>query len=348
MSVKSYIEAMPKVELHVHLEGAVSKSAMLIIADQNEVAEGTKHFNNWVNLLDKPEYDRLDELIRVVSGWVRLPEDLTRMAYEVGTHLSKQNVRYAEVTVSPSLYPEMNLSLEQFFAAINDGRDRAQRAWGVEMAWILAIPRDEPRKADDYVRYATSATARRGNVVGVGLVGKENVQPLGQFERAFLNAEKKDLARVPHAGDVYGAEGIQKTITLLQPNRIDEAWGAADSQDVINELADKRIALDVSMARAVALKKIEDYAQYPLRKLYDDGVIVTISSDAPALFKTSLTEQYLKVVESLDFTVEELEEIALNAVRASFMEQSAKDALLTQFTVEYERLRAEHITPETT
>src|SRR5687768_4945729 len=115
MTVATYIEAMPKVDLHVHLEGAISKNMMLVIADQNDVSESVKHFNTWVNLLEKPEYDRLEELIRVVSGWVRQPEDLTRLAYEAGTHLARQNVRYAEITVSPALYGELNLSPEQFF-----------------------------------------------------------------------------------------------------------------------------------------------------------------------------------------------------------------------------------------
>src|SRR5215204_1346805 len=164
MTVATYIEAMPKVDLHVHLEGAISKNMMLVIADQNDVSESVKHFNTWVNLLEKPEYDRLEELIRVVSGWVRQPEDLTRLAYEAGTHLARQNVRYAEITVSPALYNDITITPEQFFAAINDGRDRAQRAWGIEISWILAFPREEPRKADDQVRFATSPAGRRAGV----------------------------------------------------------------------------------------------------------------------------------------------------------------------------------------
>ena len=149
MTVQSFIEAMPKADLHIHLEGAVSRQTLLLIADQNEVEETIKHFHSWVELLAKPDYDRLDELMKMTNGWFKQAEDLTRSAYDVGLYLAKQNVRYAEVTVNPALYPEMNLSLEQFLAAINDGRDRAQRAWGIQMSWILAIPRDEPRRSDD-------------------------------------------------------------------------------------------------------------------------------------------------------------------------------------------------------
>jgi adenosine deaminase len=348
MTVATYIEAMPKVDLHVHLEGAISKNMLLVIADQNDVSESVKHFNTWVNLLEKPEYDRLEELIRVVSGWVRQPEDLTRLAYEAGTHLARQNVRYAEITVSPALYNEITLTPEQFFAAINDGRDRALRAWGIDISWILAFPREEPRKADDLVRFATSPAGRRAGVVAVGLVGKESVQPVGQFERAFAAAEKKGIARVPHAGDIYGAEGIDKAATQLLPNRIADAWGAAASQPLIDTLVEQKIALDLSLPRAVAMKKIASLKEYPLRKLYDDGVLVTLGSDMPVLFKTTLTDQYRQMIDVLSFAMDELEDIALNAVRVSLLPDDSRAELLIEFQNEYERLRIEHIAPQTT
>src|SRR5215213_8189255 len=191
MTVESFIQAMPKAELHVHLEGGVSKNLMLMIAEQNEVSETVKHFNSWAGLLEKPDYERLDDLVKVTTQWLRIPEDLTRAAYDLGTALAKQNVRYAEVTFNPNLYTELTVTLDQFVAALNDGRDRAQRAWGIQMNWILAIPREEPRKADEYSRWVMSAGARKAGVLGLGLSGKESVPPVGQFERAFHSVEKK-------------------------------------------------------------------------------------------------------------------------------------------------------------
>ena len=346
MSVESYIRAMPKVELHLHLEGAMQKNTLLMIAEQNDIPATMKHFDDWVRLLDNPEYERLDEITRTVSAWLQHPDDLTRLVYDLGVALKDQNVRYAEVSVNPVLYTENGISFDQFLAAINDGRDRVERAWGVRIGWILTIPRDQPRKADDIIRWATSAAGRKGGVVAVGLSGREDAQPVGQFERAFRAAEKKMLPRAPHAGEVLGAEGILEVIHMLNPDRLYDGWGAADAPDVLKLLVDTPIPLSVSLARALCFGQVSVYADYPLRHLYDEGVILTIGSDMPSSYKSSLVDEYLAVVEHCGFDVDEMEIIALNAVRTSFMPDNDKQTMLDSFTEEYARLRAEHITPE--
>jgi aminodeoxyfutalosine deaminase len=348
MSVESYVRAMPKVELHIHLEGAMQKNTLLLIAEQNEINESTKHFDEWVKLLDNPDFSRLDEIVTTVSSWLQQPEDITRIVYDLGVMLKEHNILYAEVSVKPALYMENGITFEQFLAAINDGRDRVERAWGVRLVWILTIPRDQPRKADDILRWATNASSRNGGVVALGLSGREDVQPIGQFERAFRAAEKKGLPRAPHAGDVLGAEGILEAIHNLAPDRIYDGWGSADAPDVLKLLVEEHISLNVSLGQAVSLGWVSTYSSYPLRSLYDDGVVLTIGADMPSLYKTSLTDEYLAVVEHSDFTVEELEELVLNSVRTSFMSDEDKEALLEKFTQEYARLRAEHIAPQMT
>jgi aminodeoxyfutalosine deaminase len=348
MSVESYVRAMPKVELHIHLEGAMQKNTLLLIAEQNEISENLKHFDEWIRLLDNPDFSRLDEIVTTVSSWLQQPEDITRIVYDLGVKLKEQNILYAEVSVNPALYTENGITFEQFLAAINDGRDRVERAWGVHIAWILTIPRDQPRKADDILRWATSASSRKGGVVALGLSGREDIQPIGQFERAFGAAEKKELPRAPHAGNVLGAEGILEVIHNLAPNRIYDGWGSADAPDVLKLLVEGHISLNVSLGQAVNLGWVSNYSKYPLRALYDDGVVLTIGADMPSFYKTTLTDEYLAVVEHCDFSVEELEELVLNAVRTSFMSDEDKEALLEKFTQEYTRLRAEHIAPQMT
>lgn len=346
MSVESYIRAMPKVELHLHLEGALRKDTLLTIAEQNEIAENLKHFDEWVRLLDTPDYQRLDEIVQTTSLWLKQPDDLTRVVYDLGVALRDQNVRYAEVSVDPVLYTENGISFDQFMSAINDGRSRAERAWGVRMGWIFTIPREQPRKSDDVVRWATSAANRKSGVVGLGLSGREDVQPVGQFERAFHTAEKKLLPRTVHAGDAQAAEGILEAINTLIPDRIYDGWGAADAPDVLNLLVERNISLGVSLAKSLCMGKLASYADYPLRHLYDEGVTLTIGSDMPSFYKSTLSDEYVAVVEHMDFSLEELEELALNAIRTSFLSPEEKESMLASFADEYEQLRAAHITPE--
>jgi adenosine deaminase len=349
MSMESYIQAMPKVELGLQLEGTVPRQTLVMIAEQNEIPSTTKGYKDLVSQLDKPNYEKLPELLTTVSQWIRYPDDLSRVVYDTGVALARQNVRYAEIGVNPLLYMNhTNMSFEQLIEAMNDGRDKAQRGWNVRLNWILNIPREEPRRGDDVVRWAQSATGRKYGVVGLGLTGREESQPAAQFERPFKTAEKKSFPRVIHAGDKLAAEAILDTLEHLLPTRIIGGWGAADAPDVIKRLADQNVLLAVCMARQLCLGRIQTYADYPLRWLYDQDVKVTLTSHMPALYKTTITDEYTALVVHNDFLLEELEEIALNAVRYSALIEDEQAEMLKNFKAEYAKLRVEHLEEATT
>lgn len=333
---------MPKAELHVHLEGALRPDTLALIAEQNEIETTSKHFRQWMQLVREPDYTRLSEITAAVTKWLQHADDITRVVYELGVQLDKQNVRYAEVCVDPTRFADI-LTFEQFLAAINDGRDRAQRAWGVRLAWLLCIPRDNPRSADEIARWATSATARRSGVVGMGLYGSEDAQPVGQFERAFRTAEKKGVARLAHAGDALGAEGVREALAALEPDRIALGWGDWHTPETVDLLLAREMVADLTMTRTVRLNPaVAGYSGLSyVRDLYDAGVALVISSGLPALLGTSLTDEYLALHTHLGFSLDEIQDIALNAVRASQLAPEEKQALLDEFSAEYERLAEE-------
>ncbi len=342
MSLESYIRALPKVELHVHLEGAILKQTLLTIAEQNDISDNTKHFADWVHLFDHPDYSRLDDLAQTYCAWLEQPEDITRIVYDLGVTLYKQNVRYAEVSVNPIAFMQSGIPFETLLDALNDGRSRVERGWGVRMGWILSIPRNEPRRADEIARWATSTAGKKGGVIALGLSGREDAQPAGQFERAFRTAEKKNLPLTAHAGGVLHAEGILDVLTTLNPVRLYDGWGAADAPDVLTRLADQQIALGVSMAGALCKGQAKRYADYPLRALVDAGVPVVIGADMPGYFKTSITEEYFAAVEHAGLHIDELEETVLNSIAYSMLAPEEKAALTEEFKAEFLRLRQEH------
>lgn len=343
MTTASFVAALPKVDLNVQLAGAVQPKTLLMIAAQNEVSDSLKHFDTWAKLVESPDYARLYEIIRMTCSWLKVADDLTRVVYDVGTTLAKQNVRYAEIAIDPTLYPDLNLSYDGTLGAINDGRDRAKRAWGIDLAWVFTIPRDEPRRADELARWVGSAAAQRGGVVGLGLSGDEKAQPAGQFTRAFQMVEKKEIGRVVRAGDAFGAEGVQKVLDELHPNRILDGRGVAESPDVITALLEQNVTLAVSLTRAVRQGWVASEAEYPLRKLYNDGVSLVLASDMPAMYQSTLNAEYITVLEQGGLTTDELENIALNAVRTSFLGDAAKAEMLKSYAEAYAALRAEHL-----
>lgn len=345
MSIESYVRALPKAELDVQLEGAIPKKTLLMIADQNEIAASTKGFKKMVESLNTPDFARLPDLITTTMQWIHHADDLSRVVYDAGVGLSKQNVRYAEISFNPAMYSHMSLSFESLIEAMNDGVDKVRRGWKVEIAWILSIPRNDPRRADEFVRWAMSATGRKANIVGVGLIGSDHLQPAGQFERAFRAAEKKGLSRMAQAGESQGLEGVLDTIKELKPNRLVNGWGAAESPDAITALLENGITLNVSLTSALRQRHIEHYAEYPLRKLLDDGVSVSLTTDLPELYGTTLSDEYIAAVEQCGLSIEEVETLSLNSLKHSFMPESDEANLVKEFKAAFEALRLEHIEP---
>lgn len=343
MSLETFIHAMPKVELFVQLEGALQRETLMMFADQNEIRAEVRDFQNWLGLFDQPDYQRLDEIAAVVNGWLRYPDEISRIVYDLGVSLAKQNVRYAEVGITPALYMGQGMTYEQFMEAVNDGRDRVLRGWNVRMNWVLTIPRDRPRTGDDVARWATSATARKGFVVAIGLCGREDTQPAAQFKRAFATADKKELSSVSYAGDWLGAEGLLDVLETLAPARVLASWGVAESPEAIGALVERDVTLGICMTRELRLGRIASYSEYPLRRLYDEDVKLFLGTSMPAFYGASLTDEYLAAVQHAGLGMDELKEVALNAVRASLLPEDEKQAMLEAFTAEYTRLEAEHL-----
>ncbi len=343
MSIDTYIQVMPKADLHVHLEGAVPKDTYLFIAEQNEIPYKTKDFEVWAELLKFPDYERQDEIIRHASKWIIHADDVSRLVYDVGVQLAKQNVRYAEVSVDPTLYLRSDWSFEQFLTALNDGRDRAERGWNIRMSWILCIPRAEPRSGEDVARWASNITSRKGGVVALGLSGYQDKQPIGQFSRPFRTAEKKELSRVPHISDT---DEIREVLEILLPNRIVVGRGLVEADEIVSQLVADDIAVDIPLAQMRVLGQVDTYANYPLQALYDRGVPLTIGSDMPGFLEIDLNTMYTALVEEGVIDVDTLEDVALNAIRHSFLPEDEKAILLAEFVDTYRALRAEHLVTE--
>ncbi len=343
MSVADFVHAMPKVALHVQLEGAFDKERLLLIAEQNEIADKLKRFDDWVALLDTPDYERLPELISTVSQWLQHPEDLTHVAYELGVTLAKQNVRYAEVHVNPILFTENNWNFEQFMDALNDGRNRAERGWGITMRWVLTIAGDQPRHADEIVRWASGLAGRNQGIVGVSLGDPEDAQPIGQFERAFRAAKKKEVRTGVRAGLKLGLEGVQAALEQLEPSILFDGWGVWDDPDTCTELIENGIPLIIDMKRAICHGLVTDYHNYPMRSLVDSNLTIVLCASMPSYYQTALNAEYLAAVEACGLSTDELVQIALHSVAHSQLPADEKNALIEKFKIEYAELQTEHL-----
>ncbi|MEP6988791.1 MAG: hypothetical protein ABI970_24530, partial [Chloroflexota bacterium] len=317
MTIESFVRAMPKVEVNLRLEGAIDYKMLVIIAEQNDVPLLTKPNKALLSLLSKPDFTQLDDLLRRTSKWLQQPEDFTRVVYELGVSLVKQNVRYAEIGIAPSLYAENGMTFEQLLTALNDGRTRLERAWNIQIRWVLNVFRDEPRKLDDIVRWASSTAAIKGGVVGIGLIGREVRWWVEEFERPFRTAQKKDLSRSVEVLD--NQNDIQHILKEYAPERIICSSAIAENDEIMRYASDSKAALDVSMAHSIATGKVASYAAFPLKRLVDYGAVVSLGSGLPSLYHSTLLQEYLAAVQQIGLSISELETISLHAIGASFM-----------------------------
>ncbi|PJF31104.1 MAG: hypothetical protein CUN52_03140 [Phototrophicales bacterium] len=348
MKLDAYIKSMPKIELGLRFEGAVRKKILLTIAEQNDIPDTIKRFSDWVRLLEKPDPKRIEEIVRMVTTWWRYAEDFSRMAYDIGVMLANENVKYAEVLINPTVLlqqGQLPLSIDELIEALNDGRDRAYRGWGVQMGWILVAPRDEPRKFEDIVRWATSNATRRNSIVAVGLVGKEEIVAPNPFERTIALAVKKDLPIVIQAGHQLKAEGILHALKDYSPSRILDATGLADAPDAISQILEREIGIVCSIGRIVNTDWSKKYADYPLADLLQHGIKPAISADMPT-YHTTLIDEYLAIVEQMKLPIETLEDLSLHAVANSFLSPSDKSDLIEQFASTYAHLKSDDVVAE--
>lgn len=330
MSLRDFIAAIPKVELNLQLTGAFRRESLLMIARQNDIPAQREDFDQWLALVDQPDYARLDEIAREAGSWVMYPEDIALVVYDMGLALSKQNVRYAEVAVAPpDFIGSARMSFDAFIDALNDGRDRVLRAWDVDLAWILCIPWDNPRSGDDVARWATGPSGQLGNVVAMGLIGKEGAQPVGQFRRAFDTARKKEIYTTVNAGSSLGAEGIEAALAELSPHRLTDSWGIAGNAAIRDSLAEKEIPIVVSLHRAQQL--VQAAADYPLRQLLDSGIQVLLSSGTPSLLGANLIDEYELAHAACGLDIDALIKLMRQSIELSYLDSERKEKLLQRF-----------------
>jgi adenosine deaminase len=341
MSLHDYVRDMPKVELHVHLEGSIRPATLLTLAERNGVAlpaldlEGLRAFYRFTS------FDHFIQIYLTISGCLQTVADFSLIAHEFGADMARQNIRYAEVTFTPHTnVVNTGLPFDDILAGLNTGRERASAEFGVEFRWVLDINRMDPDSRHQVARWAASALDR--GVVGLGLGGSERDYPPDWFADAFDVARAAGLHCVPHAGEVAGPESVWGALNALGAERLGHGVRSVEDPALVNHLRERQIPLEVCPTSNLCLGVYATYEEHPVRWLWDQGLHVTVNSDDPPMFNTDLVREYQVLADHLGFTAAELECLSLNALRASFLPAGRKAALEEDFRGQFARLRAKH------
>jgi adenosine deaminase/aminodeoxyfutalosine deaminase len=339
-----FILALPKAELHLHLEGTVDPPTLSELSRRHPTPLSTTN-NRYRNIQDSGrvfteeearalyEYKHFTGFMwafKAVTERLRTADDYELVTYRMMQKLYTQNVLHAEVYISAGVVQWRGQEFAPLFAGAERGRQRGERDFGVSLYWIFDAVRhfgvDEARRVVDE---AIRLKAR--NVVGIGIGGDERHAGPEQFREVYEHAAAHGLRLTTHAGETVGPESIWGALRELKADRIGHGLRATEDPELVRYLAEKQVPVEVCITSNVVTGCCSALEQHPVRRLFDAGVLVTLNTDDPDMFHTTLVGEYQVAQEVFGFTDAELRELAKNSFRASFLPEERKRELLAKF-----------------
>ncbi len=334
--IESFVRSVPKVELHLHLVGSASPATVIELARRSpeagvptspaELAEWFE-FTDFLHFIDV--YQRVSSLLRSGADVAALVEGSAR-------DLAAQQVRYAEMTVTPATQVVSGIPYEEVIDGLAEGRRRA-RQLGVELAWIFDIPGGMGGETAE-ITVEVATTRAPDGLVGFGLGGVEAGVDRRDFAWAFDRARATGLRSVPHAGEADGPASVRAALDSLGADRIGHGVRSVEDPDLLARLVDEQIPLEVCPSSNVCTGVVATLEEHPLPVLLDAGAFVTINTDDPPMFSTTLVDEYLRIAAAFDLGLAEVAQLVRNGVTGSFLDPPAKRRLLA----EIDDVAAEH------
>ena len=322
----AFIRQLPKAELHLHLEGAVEPATLLELRQRHDDGATLAETEALYRYSDFPSFLMA---FKEVSSHLRGPDDYEFVTHRLMQRLKEENVLHAEVYIAVGVCLYRKQDFAAIFEGLERGRARGSRDFGVSLLWIFDATRhfgvEEAQKV-----FELAAHYKNRHVAGVGIGGDEVKAPPELFRGVYAYAEDHGLRLTAHAGETGPAESIWGALNL-HAERIGHAFSAAHDPDLLEELAYRQIPVEICLTSNLRTGVCKSPAEHPVKSYFDQGLMVTLNTDDPALFGTSLAREYQFAQETFGFTDEHLRELARNSFEASFLPAEKKLELLSLF-----------------
>lgn len=327
MANRSLIQSLPKAELHLHLEGTVEPQTLVELSRRHDAVPLT--LEKAQRLYEYPDFHGFLMAFKAVTQRLLTAEDFELITYRMMERLHQQNVLHAEVYISVGVVHWRQHEFEPLFDGIERGRERGEKDFGLSVFWIFDAVRHfgvEPAKKV----FELAVKYRGQNVVGVGIGGDERRGPAEPFRALYEFATERGLHRTAHAGESTGAESIWDALNI-GAERLGHGLSAVQDSDLMEVLAERQIPVEICMTSNVRTGCLADLRQHPVREMFDEGLLVTLNTDDPAMFHTTLFNEYEISQDLFGFTDEHLRELARNSFEASFLPAEKKLRHLEDF-----------------
>lgn len=330
--IQSFIRRLPKAELHLHLEGTIIPATLVELSARHDVhpitlpqAEALYQFTDFTGFI---------EAFKAVTHQLIHADDYELAAWRMMQHLAEQGVVHAEVFISVGvIYMWRNHDPECFepiFEGLERARERAQCELGLSVYWIFdAVRHFTVAEAERVFRKAAELRSRFPSIIGIGLGGDERRTRSEPFRALYAEARNAGLRLTNHAGETTGPDAIWEALAIGS-ERLGHVLSAVEDQALLHELKSRRIGLELNPTSNVRTSVCSSFAEHPLRRYFDAGLIATLNSDDPAFFGSDLANEYLLAHTQQGFSREELRSLAANSILASFLPESEKYQTLSK------------------
>src|SRR5271169_1599496 len=339
-----FILSLPKAELHLHLEGTVDPPTLAELSRRHPTPLATTN-NRYRKIEDSGRVFTGEEArelyqykhftgflwaFKAVTERMRTAEDYELVTYRMMQKLHAQNVLHAEVYISAGVVQWRGQEFAPLFEGAERARRRGERDFGISLYWIFDAVRhfgveEAQRVVEEAIRFQDR------NVIGIGLGGDERRAGPEQFRDVYEHAAKHGLRLTVHAGETLGPESIWSALRELKADRIGHGLHAIEDPELVRHLAEKQVPVEACISSNVLTGCCPSVDQHPLRKLFDAGVLVTLNTDDPDMFCTSLGREYQIAQDAFGLNEDELRRLAANSLRASFLPEERKREFLVKF-----------------
>jgi aminodeoxyfutalosine deaminase len=321
-----FILSLPKAELHLHLEGTIDAATLLELRErhgrQSTLAEVEQ-------LYEYQDFTGFLMAFKTITEDLQTAADYELIAYRLMEKLKAENVLHAEVYVSVGVSLWRKQDFAAIFEGLERGRERGERDFGISLLWIFdAVRQFGPEKAKAVAELAVRYKER--GVVGFGIGGDEAKAGPELFRDVYSFAAENGLRLTAHAGETAGPESVWGALNI-RAERIGHGLTAWHDPELVEELSRRQIPVEICMTSNLRTRVCSAIAEHPVRRYFDQGIMVTLNSDDPAMFATSLAAEYQLGQDAFGFTDEHLRELARNSFEASFLPAEKKLQFLNLF-----------------
>jgi aminodeoxyfutalosine deaminase len=318
-----FISGLPKAELHVHHVGSASPRIVAELSARHADSKVPTDPDALADYFTFTDFAHFIEVYLSVVDLIRTPEDVRLLTFEIARDMARQNVRYAELTVTPCSSTRRGIPEVAFMEAIEDARKAAEAELGVVLRWIFDIPGEAGLASAEETTHL-AVDLRPEGLIGFGLGGPEIGVPRPQFKPYFDRAIAAGLHSVPHAGETTGPETVWDALRELGAERIGHGTSSVRDPKLLEHLAEHRIALEVCPTSNIATRAVATLDEHPLARMVEAGVLVSVGSDDPPMFGTDLNQEYGVAARLLGLDERGVAALAKNSVEASFLDDAGK------------------------